>query len=39
MYLELKLLDGYFSELKNVEVALYLLGYTFEKKNEYTGSV
>jgi hypothetical protein len=33
---ELKLLDGYFSELKNVDVTLYFLGYIFEKKNTYT---
>lgn len=33
---ECQLLDAYFSELKNVEVTLYLTGYTFEKKNSYS---
>ncbi|WP_395066429.1 VIT domain-containing protein [Flavobacterium sp.] len=33
---ELELLNAYFSELKNVEVTLYLAGYTFEKKNNYS---
>lgn len=33
---ELQLLDAYFSELKNVEVTLYLTGYTFEKKDSYS---
>ena len=32
---EVQLLDAYFSELKNVEVTLYLTGYTFEKKNNF----
>ena len=33
---ELQLLDAYFSDLKNVEVTLYQLGYAFEKKNSYS---
>lgn len=33
---ELQVLEGYFLELKNVEVTLYLIGYNFEKKNSYS---
>jgi hypothetical protein len=35
---ELQLLDSYFKQLKNVEVALYLLSYHFEKGKVYTVS-
>ena len=33
---ELELLDAYFKELNSVEVALYFVGYNFEKKNVYS---
>jgi predicted CoA-binding protein len=35
---ELQLLDGYFKQLKNVQVTLYLLNYNFEKGKTYAVS-
>jgi len=32
---ELAVLEGYFKEMKNANVTLYLLNYTFEKEKEY----
>ncbi len=33
---ELAVLEGYFKEIKNTKVTLYLLNYTFEKENVYS---
>ena len=33
---EIQLLDAYFNELKSVEVTLYLVGYTFDKKETFS---